>query len=65
MLIGEEAKDYFQYSSENDTAFSNNIESDDNHNQKLMSGESLKIYSENGKTEPETTRLKEGTIQSS
>lgn len=63
-FTGEAAKIYIQYSNENGSAFA--VEkcdtSDNNHNQKLMSGGSLKIYSENGKSETDMTSFKQGTV---
>ena len=64
LFTGEAAKIYIQYSNENGSAFA--VEkcdkSDNNHNQKLMPGGSLKIYSENGKSETEMTSFKQGTV---
>ena len=58
-FTGEAAKIYIQYSNENGSAFA--VEkcdkSDNNHNQT-----SLKIYSENGKSETEMTSFNQGTV---
>ena len=58
-FTGEAAKIYIQYSNENGSAFA--VEkcdkSDNNHNQT-----SLKIYSENGKSETEMTSYNQGTV---
>ena len=63
-FTGEAAKIYFQYSNENGSAFAveNCDKSDNNHNQKLISGDSLKIYSENGKSETDMTSCEHGTV---
>ena len=63
-FTGEAAKIYFQYSNENGSAFAveNCDKSDNNHNQKLISGDSLKIYSENGKSETDMTSFEHGTV---
>ena len=60
-FTGEAAKIYFQYSNENGSAFAVEKCDKNNHNQKLISGGSLKIYSENGKSETDMTSFKQGT----
>ena len=63
-FAGEPAKIYIQYSNENGSAFAVDKcdKSDNNQNQKLIPGSSLKIYSENGKSDPDMTSFKQGTV---
>ena len=64
-FTGEAAKIYIQYSNENGSAFA--VEKCDksdngNHNPLMSGGGSLKIYSENGKSETDMTSFKQGTV---